>query len=449
MYRFLLVCVCLFLAWGCGSQRKAQSSRNNGRPAVWDNRPAPQPVPPVLMPEERMPSSSKSPAPVVRVVRTEDIELPSAIPSDEAPPEDTEFEPDETRHVSLVKAAPLPGKMLVVALPGLRGQFVYPCDGKVISPYGKRGSRMHTGVDIKPHPGDTIRAILPGVVRMSKSYADYGNIVVIRHPCGLETLYGHNLRNLVNVNDKVVEGQAIALAGRTGRATTEHLHFEVRAGGKHLDPSLVVDHAARSLNNDTLFIYNKGDRLLVLNAAQARDVAADRKPAASPSSDARPETAPVAVEMAGYQAPVRPETAAAPETTVHTVVRGDALSTIAVRYHTTVDQLCRRNGIARNGTLRLGQKIVVAGGTVDAPSGSAQAPEQRPAPPASSCDPQPVAERAAYHTVGKGETLSQIARRFGLTLDELCRLNDIRDPDRVAAGQRLRLLGQAAPPPAR
>lgn len=101
---------------------------------------------------------------------------------------------------------------------------------------------MHTGVDIKAVPNDTIRAAFSGVVRMSKPYSGYGNIIVIRHYNGMETAYAHNSRNLVTVNDVVKAGDPIALAGRTGRATTEHLHFEFRVANQALNPSLLLEH---------------------------------------------------------------------------------------------------------------------------------------------------------------------------------------------------------------
>ena len=73
---------------------------------------------------------------------------------------------------------------------------------------------MHTGIDIKAVPNDTVRAALPGVVRMSKYYSGYGNLVLIRHYNGIETVYAHNSKNLVRVNDAVEAGDPIAPAGR-------------------------------------------------------------------------------------------------------------------------------------------------------------------------------------------------------------------------------------------
>ena len=113
----------------------------------------------------------------------------------------------------------------------------YPLPGaKVISPYGRRGGRGHSGVDLKTKPDDEIRAAFDGEVVFSAKYAGYGNLVRILHGNGLETYYSHNSKNLVKVGDRVKAGDVIALTGRTGRATTEHLHFETRINGRAYDP---------------------------------------------------------------------------------------------------------------------------------------------------------------------------------------------------------------------
>lgn len=119
-------------------------------------------------------------------------------------------------------------------------EYAFPLPGgKVISAYGTRGG--HSGTDIKTCAKDTIRAAFDGVVRMSKPYYAYGNIVVIRHANGLETFYSHNFKNLVKTGDVVKAGQPIGLTGRTGRATTEHVHFETRINGQHFNPNLIFD----------------------------------------------------------------------------------------------------------------------------------------------------------------------------------------------------------------
>lgn len=142
--------------------------------------------------------------------------------------------------------------------------WCYPLQGsKVISNYG--GKRRHSGVDLKTKPNDTIRAAFAGRVRFSKRYSGYGNVVVLRHASGLETLYSHNSKNLVNVGDWVKPGQPIALTGRTGRATTEHLHFEIRVNGKAYNPALIFDHPNRKLKNVKVVV-NKSGRISVSEA---------------------------------------------------------------------------------------------------------------------------------------------------------------------------------------
>ena len=129
----------------------------------------------------------------------------------------------------------------------------YPLpDARVISPYG--GARRHSGVDLKTKPNDEIYAAFDGVVVASGTYYGYGNCIRIKHAYGLETLYSHQSKNMVKKGDKVKAGQVIGLTGRTGRATTEHLHFEVSFGGKRLDPAIIFDHSNHKLKAVTLHL---------------------------------------------------------------------------------------------------------------------------------------------------------------------------------------------------
>ena len=120
----------------------------------------------------------------------------------------------------------------------------------MISAFG--GSRRHGGTDIKTRAGDTIRAAFPGEVILSGPYYAYGNFIVLRHANGLETAYSHNLRNLVKKGTWVQAGQPIALTGRTGRASTEHLHFETRVRGKAFDSAKIYDHAKHSIKREII-----------------------------------------------------------------------------------------------------------------------------------------------------------------------------------------------------
>ena len=131
--------------------------------------------------------------------------------------------------------------------------WAYPLpDARVISPYG--GARRHSGVDLKTKPNDEIYAAFDGEVVASGPYYGYGNCIRIRHAYGLATLYSHQSKNMVKKGDKVKAGQVIGLTGRTGRATTEHLHFEVSFGGKRLDPAIIFDHSNHKLKAATLHL---------------------------------------------------------------------------------------------------------------------------------------------------------------------------------------------------
>ncbi|MCH4148487.1 MAG: M23 family metallopeptidase [Prevotella sp.] len=135
--------------------------------------------------------------------------------------------------------------------------WAYPLPGShVISPYG--GRRHHSGVDIKTKPRDEILAAFDGVVTRSGVYFGYGYCIVIRHAYGFETLYGHQCKNFVKVGQKVKAGEVIGLTGRTGRATTEHLHFETYFKGRRFNPALLFDHTNKKLQASVLTLTKGG-----------------------------------------------------------------------------------------------------------------------------------------------------------------------------------------------
>lgn len=141
-------------------------------------------------------------------------------------------------------------------------EYCFPLPkGKVISAYGTR--RGHSGTDIKTTANDTIRCAFDGVVRMAKPYAAYGNVIVVRHATGLESIYSHNSKNLVKSGDAVKAGDAIALTGRTGRATTEHLHLEFRVNGQHFNPNLIFDMKNRTLRKTEVVCTKAGNGVIV------------------------------------------------------------------------------------------------------------------------------------------------------------------------------------------
>ena len=174
------------------------------------------------------------------------------------------FTPMEIAHLRVKTPGLFDGrKNFSIHLDSLReNEYCFPLPGaKVISPYGSR--RGHSGTDIKTKANDTIRCAFAGVVRMAKPYAAYGNVIVVRHPNGLESVYSHNSKNLVKSGDVVKAGEAIGLTGRTGRATTEHLHFEFRVDGQHFNPNIIFDMKDCTLRKEEIVCTKAGNGVIV------------------------------------------------------------------------------------------------------------------------------------------------------------------------------------------
>ncbi|MCL2009306.1 MAG: M23 family metallopeptidase [Synergistaceae bacterium] len=169
------------------------------------------------------------------------------------PPEEPESKPEETASsklgptiVSLDIVIPPPLILKPQVIPSTAretpARMIWPLDGKVSSGFGRRGRRgFHAGIDI-PMPSETpIVAATDGVVLListsrERRYRGYGNAVLIDHGDGIVTLYAHCSRINVEKGQEVRQGDVVAFVGRTGRATTAHLHFEIRKNGKPVDP---------------------------------------------------------------------------------------------------------------------------------------------------------------------------------------------------------------------
>ena len=123
--------------------------------------------------------------------------------------------------------------------------FLWPKEGTITSSFGRRRLGWHRGIDIKGERGEPIVAAAPGVVVVSGVEPRYGLVVKIEHEYGFTTVYAHNDGNHVEVGDWVVAGQRIARIGRTGRATSYHLHFEIRREGRVYNPLYMLPLPAR------------------------------------------------------------------------------------------------------------------------------------------------------------------------------------------------------------
>ena len=190
---------------------------------------------------------------------------------------------------------------------------------KITSPFGPRWRRMHNGLDLKVNMGDTIVAAFDGKVRIVKyERRGYGKYVVIRHDNGLETVYGHLSKQLVEENQLVKAGEVIGLGGNTGRSTGSHLHFETRFLGIAINPIYMFDFPKQDIVADTYtFRKAKGVKRAGSHDTQVAD------------------------------GTIR----------YHKVKSGDTLSRIAKLRGVSVSTLCKLNRIKPTTTLRIGQVL--------------------------------------------------------------------------------------------
>jgi murein DD-endopeptidase MepM/ murein hydrolase activator NlpD len=194
------------------------------------------------------------------------------------------------------------------------GDYFHPCPGRVTSPFGWRDSAQHKGIDLDLERGDKVFAAFDGMVRIATKHGAYGNVVVIRHYNGLETVYAHLSKIKVKPGQVVISGQTIGLGGSTGRSTGSHLHFEMRYMGEPVNPKYIVSFEEQALLSDTIVL--KKTRWGV---------------AAYPH-----------------------------KTEWYTVSKGDNLFEVAKRFGTTAKYIAELNGMARGTRLKAGQKIRVS-----------------------------------------------------------------------------------------
>jgi murein DD-endopeptidase MepM/ murein hydrolase activator NlpD len=194
--------------------------------------------------------------------------------------------------------------------------FCLPAPGYITSSFGWRRNRMHKGTDIKVQVGDSIRAAWGGQVRIvGWDPRGYGYFVVMRHDNGLETIYGHLSRPLVDEYEQVPAGYVLGLGGNTGRSTGSHLHLEMRYLGEAFDPASVIDFTTGQLRNPNEYVIG----IKAMKQKRAEQAA-----------------------MQWYR-----------------VKQGDTLSGIAKKYGTSVKRLCQLNNIKETKVLQIGQKLRV------------------------------------------------------------------------------------------
>ena len=216
------------------------------------------------------------------------------------------------------------------------GGFSMPIKGPLTSVFGWRKYRPHYGTDIDLETGDQIVSAFDGMVRLAKYCQGYGNCVIVRHNNGLETVYGHLSRILVEPGQTVNAGELIGLGGNTGRSSGSHLHLEFRYLGQALDTEDFIDYEKGELKTNEFVlrkidVENKYD-LRALHNRHKKDIGYSR------ASNSKSK-----LSKGGY----------------YKVRKGDNLGKIAKRYHTSVKVLCKKNRLKPNSVLRLGQRIKI------------------------------------------------------------------------------------------
>lgn len=219
-----------------------------------------------------------------------------------------------------------------------------PQTGRVTSRFGIRHGRRHQGVDLSLPTGTPLYATFDGMVRISSVLGGYGHLVVIRHNNGLETFYGHMSRRDVNVGDVVRAGDLIGLSGNTGRSTGPHLHYEIRYEGLALDPQRIIDFTNGNMKQRMMVLKRR-----YFDATSRYDQNFDDE-FLNQEDDAK--------ALAALKKKQQEEALKA--MAWHTVRSGECLSTIARKYRTSVNAICRLNkGLTPTTTLRIGRKLRV------------------------------------------------------------------------------------------
>lgn len=223
--------------------------------------------------------------------------------------------------------------------------FCMPTTSRVLtSNFGARWGRQHKGLDIKVYIGDTIRAAFSGKVRIVRyEAAGYGKYVVIRHNNGLETIYGHMSKQLVEEDQEVKAGEPIGLGGNTGRSTGSHLHFETRLCGVALNPALMFDFRNQDVVDDYYMFRRSTYESEALAATRLRGVNSSSNVRGSDSDDDVELT--TAAPAASFNTSVG----------YHKVAKGETLASIARKRGMSVEELCKLNHIGRHIRLMPGQ----------------------------------------------------------------------------------------------
>ena len=271
-------------------------------------------------------------------------------------------------------------RIMLILVQAANHAFTFPCSYDEVSQrYGQSGKQgFHPGVDLKVVHQTLVRNCFDGVVRMARYYGDYGWMVVIRHYNGLETLYAHLDKLCVKPGQMLNAGEVIGQTGKSGNAKDHILHFETRFMNEFFDPNLMIDFENETLNKNTLVLTPEDFRIVTVE--EKTDVTqtpspVPEKPVAKP--EPKPKAEPVVkTEKQEAQSQPKPQDVA--------------------------------------------PKVTPAAETVS---------------PTPKSDPA----TAEYYVVQKGDNLYRISVKFHTTVDNLLKINNLPNADKITEGQRLRV----------
>ncbi|TPN88969.1 peptidoglycan DD-metalloendopeptidase family protein [Aquimarina algicola] len=215
--------------------------------------------------------------------------------------------------------------------------FASPVQGKMVvtSRYGLRRGRPHRGIDIDLQVGDSVKTILGGKIRYAGYTRGYGKTVIVRHYNGLETVYAHLSKLLVETNQEVEKGEIIGKGGVSGNARGSHLHLEVKYHGKSIHPEYLFDFSdSTKVRSELVYVTPKWTTPRLHRSHRKSKIVLHQT-----EDDIDP------LEMKKKE--------------VYTVRKGDTLSRIANKYGLAVSQICKLNAIKKNSVLKIGQQIII------------------------------------------------------------------------------------------
>jgi murein DD-endopeptidase MepM/ murein hydrolase activator NlpD len=197
----------------------------------------------------------------------------------------------------------------------LHPNYTHPCPGIITSPFGWRDGAKHGGIDLDLNKGDKVFVAFDGIVRMAIKHSGYGNVVVVRHYNGLESVYAHLSKIKVKVGQQIYAGDVVGLGGSTGRSTGSHVHFELRFKGLAINPANLICFKEQKISC--------GNIITIRNNKWG--------------TFAYPK-----------------------DSKFYTIQKGDTLFTIAKKYGLTTAHLRQLNGISSKSYLKVGYRLRIA-----------------------------------------------------------------------------------------